>query len=83
MMIMNMGGWEWALIFLIILLLFGGKKLPGLARSIGSGISEFKKGLSGQGNYEDDDEEPEEDRQIDSKKSTGSKASSRSKSRKS
>lgn len=32
---------------MIILLLFGGKKLPDLARSIGNGINEFKKGLSG------------------------------------
>ncbi len=35
------------LIFLIVLLLFGGKKLPALARSIGQGISEFKKGMAG------------------------------------
>ena len=41
---------ELIFIFLIVLLLFGGKKLPGLAKSIGSGINEFKKGLSGQFN---------------------------------
>lgn len=38
---------ELIVIFMIILLLFGGKKLPDLARSIGNGINEFKKGLSG------------------------------------
>lgn len=42
-------GWgELVIIFFIVLLLFGGKKLPSLARSIGSGINEFKRGLSGQ-----------------------------------
>jgi len=35
------GGSEWILIFLAILLLFGGKKIPELMRSIGNGIREF------------------------------------------
>ena len=38
------GGSEVILIFLIVLLLFGAKKLPGLSRSLGKGFSEFKKG---------------------------------------
>lgn len=32
-------------ILAIVLLLFGGKKLPGLARSMGASIDQFKKGL--------------------------------------
>ena len=36
------GGWEVLLIMAIILLLFGAKKIPELARGIGSGIREFK-----------------------------------------
>ena len=39
------GGTEWMWIGLIALLLFGGAKLPGLMRGLGSGIHEFKKGL--------------------------------------
>jgi len=35
------GGSEWLLIFLAILLLFGGKKIPDLMRGIGKGIREF------------------------------------------
>lgn len=35
------GGSEWLLIFLAILLLFGGKKIPELMRGIGRGIREF------------------------------------------
>ncbi len=37
------GGWEWIIIFLVILLLFGAKRLPDLARGLGRGISEFRK----------------------------------------
>jgi len=37
------GGWEVVVIFLVILLLFGAKKLPELARGLGQGIKEFKK----------------------------------------
>ena len=39
------GGWEWLIVLFIILLLFG-RRLPGVARSLGQGISSFKKGLS-------------------------------------
>ena len=35
------GGGEWILIFLAVLLLFGGKKIPELMKGIGSGIREF------------------------------------------
>lgn len=36
------GGWEVLLILTIVILLFGAKKIPELARGIGSGIREFK-----------------------------------------
>jgi sec-independent protein translocase protein TatA len=38
------GGWEWLIILAVVLILFG-NRIPGLARSLGSGISEFKSGL--------------------------------------
>ena len=37
------GGAEWIIILLIILVLFGGAKLPGLARSLGQSMTEFRK----------------------------------------
>lgn len=39
-------GWEWVIIILAILLLFGAKKLPELAKGLGKGIREFKKASS-------------------------------------
>jgi sec-independent protein translocase protein TatA len=41
---MNIGGQELIFILLIILLLFGAKKLPELARGMGQAIKEFQKG---------------------------------------
>ena len=38
------GGTELILIFFVIILLFGAKKLPELARSLGKSLNEFKKG---------------------------------------
>lgn len=36
------GGSEWILIIAVVLLLFGGKKIPELMKGLGSGIKEFK-----------------------------------------
>ncbi|KPK69818.1 hypothetical protein AMJ87_09850 [candidate division WOR_3 bacterium SM23_60] len=43
---MNIGWQEILLILLIVLLLFGARKIPDLAKGLGKGIREFKKGLS-------------------------------------
>ena len=53
------GGWQIALIVLVALLLFGGKKIPELMRGLGSGVKEFKKATK------EEDEEKTED--IDNK----------------
>ena len=37
------GGGEWIIIALVILVLFGGRKIPELMKGLGSGIKEFKK----------------------------------------
>ena len=37
------GGWELILILSVVLILFGAKKLPELAKGLGTGIKEFKK----------------------------------------
>jgi sec-independent protein translocase protein TatA len=40
---MSLGPMEITIILLVVLLLFGGKKLPELAKGLGKGIKEFKK----------------------------------------
>ena len=49
----QVGGTELLIVLFIILLLFGAKRIPQLARSIGSGTREFRKGISGA--YDDED----------------------------
>jgi len=73
-MLGNLGVTEWMVILVIVLLLFGGKKLPGLAKSLGSGINEFKKGLSGKAMEELEEDEYEEE--VETKKPVKKIASS-------
>ncbi|HTZ21456.1 MAG TPA: twin-arginine translocase TatA/TatE family subunit [Opitutaceae bacterium] len=61
------GGGEWVWIFIIVLLLFGGAKLPALARGMGQAVKEFKKAQR-----DDDDEKPA----TDAKKSETQKTNS-------
>lgn len=41
----NLRGWEFLIIALIILLLFGGKKIPELMKGLGKGVHSFKQGI--------------------------------------
>lgn len=50
---MNLGIWEILLIALIVLLIFGGKKIPELMRGLGKGIRSFKDGMNGKEDIED------------------------------
>ena len=44
------GGSEWIFIVVIVLVLFGGKKIPELMRGMGKGVKEFKDGIKGDEN---------------------------------
>lgn len=37
-----LGGFEWLIIIFVVILLFGAKRIPNLARGIGQGINEFR-----------------------------------------
>jgi sec-independent protein translocase protein TatA len=50
---------ELAIVLLIVLVIFGPKRLPGLGRSLGSGMREFKDSLTGKNKDEDEDEDEE------------------------
>lgn len=39
----SIGGFEWVIVILVVLLLFGAKRIPDLARGLGQGIKEFRK----------------------------------------
>jgi sec-independent protein translocase protein TatA len=41
-----MGPWQIVIILVIVLLLFGGKKIPELMKGLGKGIKEFKEGIN-------------------------------------
>jgi sec-independent protein translocase protein TatA len=44
--IQNLGAGEWLIILALALLLFGSKRLPELARSLGKSVNELKRGLA-------------------------------------
>jgi sec-independent protein translocase protein TatA len=58
--VFGIGGGELLLLFGILLLLFGGSKLPGLAKGMGQSIKEFKKAAK--------DDEPAEPAKVEAKK---------------
>ena len=44
---MRLGIWEIVLVALVVLLLFGGKKIPELMKGLGKGVKSFKDGMNG------------------------------------
>jgi sec-independent protein translocase protein TatA len=65
----SLGGPEVAIIAVVILLMFGGSRLPKLMRGMGSGVHEFKKGLK-EGETKEGEEGEEEEK---TKKGEGGK----------
>lgn len=57
------GGWQIAIIVMVILLLFGGKKIPELMRGLGRGVKEFKDGIGGEGE-EEETKKPKSEKEI-------------------
>jgi sec-independent protein translocase protein TatA len=55
----GVGATELIILLVIVLIIFGPKKLPQLGRSLGGGLREFKNSVSGKGGSDDDDDEPE------------------------
>jgi len=51
------GGQEWLVVVLVVVVLFGARRLPELARSLGASAKEFKKGIAegAEGSAEDTD----------------------------
>ena len=45
-LLINLNGWEIPIIVLVVLILFGGRKIPEFMKGLGKGINSFKKGLN-------------------------------------
>ncbi len=39
----DIGGWEWVILLVIVLIIFGGSRLPGLFKALGQGVKEFRE----------------------------------------
>ncbi|MBR6116033.1 MAG: twin-arginine translocase TatA/TatE family subunit [Paludibacteraceae bacterium] len=70
-----LGTWEIILIVLVILLIFGGKKIPELMRGLGKGVKSFKDGMNGK---EENEEKVESQKAKDVEKKSNSEQSERS-----
>ncbi|HAA59523.1 MAG TPA: twin-arginine translocase TatA/TatE family subunit [Planctomycetaceae bacterium] len=54
------GIWQMLIVLVIILLFFGGKRIPTMMRSIGQSVTEFKKGINDADDPEDGAPPPED-----------------------
>lgn len=59
MNLLMIGTWEIVAIVLIILLLFGGKKIPEMMKGLGKGVKSFKDGMNGVDEVKKEDEKGE------------------------
>ena len=55
----NIGPTELIIVLVIVLLIFGPKRLPGLGKQLGDGMREFKDSIAGKGGSDDDDSDDE------------------------
>ena len=53
----NIGPTELIIVLVIVLLIFGPKRLPGLGKQLGTGMREFKESISGATKFDDDDDD--------------------------
>lgn len=65
----GMGPWELLIIFVVVLLLFGAKRLPEIAQGLGKGIREFRKSVKDttdeiKGSLDNDDSKSGTDKQA-------------------
>jgi len=53
----GVGPLEIAIVLIIVLIIFGPKRLPGLGKSLGTGMREFKDSITGDSKHGDDDDD--------------------------
>lgn len=67
-------GWHWLIVLAVIVLLFGGKKLPELAKGLGKGIKTFKEEMAEDDTKKITKDETSSDNKTEIKKDEESKA---------
>jgi len=55
----SLGGWEWVILVVVVVLLFGAKKLPDMARSVGQSARIFKGEMKGMKSDKDKEAAPQ------------------------
>ena len=64
---MSIGFWQIAIVVILVVLLFGRGKISGLMGDVAKGIKSFKKGMSSDGNNEDETKNISENQDTDKK----------------
>ena len=67
----NIGPMELIIVLVVVLLIFGPKRLPGLGKQLGTGMREFKESISGKGRDDDDDDDDDRTRRRDAEAALG------------
>ena len=67
---LGLGPWELLIVLAVVLLIFGGKRLPELARGLGKSITNFKAGLSEE-QSEETETTAQQEKESPSKEKTG------------
>ncbi len=63
----NIGPMELIVVLVIVLLIFGPKRLPGLGKQLGTGMREFKESVTGGKGDKDDDDDDDDEKGADRK----------------
>jgi len=66
----NIGPTELIIVLVIVLLIFGPKRLPGLGKQLGTGMREFKDSIAGKGGRDEDDADERADTDAENRRKT-------------
>ena len=67
----SIGPTELIIVLVIVLVIFGPKRLPGLGKQLGTGMREFKDSISGKGRDDDDDDDDDRSDRRDAEAALG------------